>query len=309
MSRPLPSPRDGAFFLSPPQRSTIIAMRRLVWVNLLALVACPTLPTAHAQDLKQLERELKTAYEGKVVTLRNFYEGAALRLDAEGKALDNERVGPWTLYAKIEVIDIGIHGKKLEFYGNRIFMAYQKEKDWVHMRGPKMTLQIEYPSDQQLQDQIRASLPRVFLAPGESLADAAPVYWRRFLLDLEPKRVQPTPAGPNLSGDRPETQPAVPPAKRIRVSSGVLEARAIKKVAPRYVEIARNARVQGEVRLEAVIGTDGKIKGITIVEPLGMGLDDAAIEAVSQWEYEPTRLLGGEPVEVVTYISVIFKLR
>src|SRR3990172_7382006 len=103
-------------------------MRRLALLTpvLLCLLAFP----AAAQDFKQLERELKAAYEGKVVMLRNFYDGAALRLDAEGNALDNERVGPWTLYAKIEVIDIGIHGKKLEFYGNRIFMAYQKEKDW-----------------------------------------------------------------------------------------------------------------------------------------------------------------------------------
>jgi len=236
-------------------------MRRLAWVSLLALLSCSAPWPAHAQDLKQFERELKTAYEGKVVTLRNFYAGDAVRLDADGKALENEKVGPWTLYAKIEVTDIGIHGKKLEFYGNRVFMAYQKEKGWVHIRGPRMTLQVEYPSNQQLQDQIRASLPRVFLAPGESLADVAPVYWKRFLLDLEPKRVQPTPAGGSPSGDKPGTQPAAPTAKRIRTSSGVQAARIVKKVDPHYVEIARKARVQGEVRLRRSSGRTARSKG------------------------------------------------
>ena len=66
------------------------------------------------------------------------------------------------------------------------------------------------------------------------------------------------------------------------------------------------ARVQGTVRLEAVINTEGTVESLRVVSgpPL---LVKAAFEAVSQWRYQPT-LLNGEPVEVTTEIEVNFTL-
>ena len=99
---------------------------------------------------------------------------------------------------------------------------------------------------------------------------------------------------------RPET-----PA-RIRVSSGVQAAKAINKPDPIFPPIAKQARIQGTVRLEAIIARDGTIQNLRVIEghPL---LVQSALQAVQQWRYEPT-LLNGEPVEVVTFIDVIFKL-
>jgi protein TonB len=66
------------------------------------------------------------------------------------------------------------------------------------------------------------------------------------------------------------------------------------------------ARIQGTVRLEAIIGTDGTIQQLKVLSghPL---LVKAAVEAVSRWRYQPT-LLNGEPVEVVTDVDVNFTL-
>lgn len=103
---------------------------------------------------------------------------------------------------------------------------------------------------------------------------------------------------------------AVPPPpeapKRIRVSTGVQEAKLIRKVLPTFPSIARTARITGVVQLEAIIARDGSIQNLRVVDghPL---LSQAAVEAVSQWRYEPT-LLNNEPVEVVTLINVVFKL-
>ena len=73
-----------------------------------------------------------------------------------------------------------------------------------------------------------------------------------------------------------------------------------------YPELARMARTEGAVELEAVIGKDGTIEELKLLRgnPL---LVNAALEAVRQWRYQPT-LLNGEPVEVVTEITVNFKL-
>ena len=105
--------------------------------------------------------------------------------------------------------------------------------------------------------------------------------------------------------------PPVAPVKprmpiQIRVGGQVEAARAISRPMPDYPPLARMARVQGTVRLEAVISTDGRIQNLRVLagHPL---LVNAALEAVARWRYQPT-LLNGEPVEVVTQIDVNFAL-
>ncbi len=92
----------------------------------------------------------------------------------------------------------------------------------------------------------------------------------------------------------------------LRVGGNVQAARAIKKVAPVYPEEARAARISGVVRLHAIIGKDGKIEQLEVISghPL---LQQAALDAVRQWQYQQT-LLNGEPVKVDTTIDVIFSL-
>jgi protein TonB len=93
---------------------------------------------------------------------------------------------------------------------------------------------------------------------------------------------------------------------RVRRGGQVIAAKAIYHPAPDYPQLAQRTHVQGIVRLEAVIATDGTIQGLRALSghPLLIG---AAMEAVSRWRYQPT-LLNGEPVEVVTEIDVTFKL-
>lgn len=93
---------------------------------------------------------------------------------------------------------------------------------------------------------------------------------------------------------------------QIRQGGRVVAAKAIYQPTPDYPPLAQRARVEGVVRLEAVIATDGTIQNLRALSghPLLVG---AALEAVSRWRYQPT-LLNGEPVEVLTEIDVTFKL-
>jgi protein TonB len=101
-----------------------------------------------------------------------------------------------------------------------------------------------------------------------------------------------------------EAKPVTP--QRIRVGGNVQAANLIRKVTPQYPPLAKQARVQGTVRFQAIIGKDGTIQNLQLItgHPL---LVPAATEAVKQWLYKPT-LLNGEPVEVVTQIDVNFTL-
>jgi periplasmic protein TonB len=80
-----------------------------------------------------------------------------------------------------------------------------------------------------------------------------------------------------------------------------------KYVAPAYPELARRARVQGIVIIEAMIGADGRVEQARVgrSQPL---LDDAALAAVRQWEYTPT-LLNGRPTPVIMTVTVVFRLQ
>ena len=109
----------------------------------------------------------------------------------------------------------------------------------------------------------------------------------------------------------PEQSPPPPPSgsprqERIRVAGNVQQFNLIHRVDPVYPPLARQARIQGTVRLTAIIGRDGSVLNLQLVSghPL---MVEAARQAVMQWLYKPT-LLNGQPVEVVTQIEVVFSL-
>lgn len=91
----------------------------------------------------------------------------------------------------------------------------------------------------------------------------------------------------------------------IRISH-ISEGNLIRKVQPAYPALARSARVQGTVVLQAVITRQGGIEHLRLLSGHPM-LVPAAIEAVSQWRYRPY-ILNNEPVEVETQITVNFSL-
>ena len=100
---------------------------------------------------------------------------------------------------------------------------------------------------------------------------------------------------------------AAPTVQRVRVSPGVIKGLLIHRVEPVYPPLAQQARIQGAVVLTAIIDKDGNVERLQLVSghPL---LAPAAIEAVKQWRYKPF-LLGGQPLEVETTVTVNFHVR
>jgi periplasmic protein TonB len=109
-----------------------------------------------------------------------------------------------------------------------------------------------------------------------------------------------------IIGNATTAVPKVATPQRVRVSAGVTQGLVIRKVNPVYPPLARQARVQGNVVLQAEISKTGDIENLHAISghPL---LIPAAIDAVKQWKYKPY-ILNGEPVEVDTQITVIFSL-
>src|SRR5271166_5252758 len=108
-----------------------------------------------------------------------------------------------------------------------------------------------------------------------------------------------------LLRDTPKSVPKVE-VQKVRVSSGVAQGLLVHQVKPQYPPLALQARIQGTVVLQAVIGKDGTVQDLRVLSGHPM-LTTAAIDAVKQWRYRPY-YLNNEPIEVDTQISVNFTL-
>jgi TonB family protein len=90
----------------------------------------------------------------------------------------------------------------------------------------------------------------------------------------------------------------------VRIGGQIKAPTKIKDVKPIYPAIAQSARVAGVVTIEATIGFDGKVVDAKVVHSIPL-LDQAALDAVRQWEYTPT-LLNGVPVSVLVTVKINF---
>jgi TonB family protein len=112
-----------------------------------------------------------------------------------------------------------------------------------------------------------------------------------------------------VTSKRPEgAQASSAPSRPIKVGGAVQQLRLLKKVTPMYPPDAKAEGVEGTILLRAIVSKAGSLLSIV---PASSGADprlvNAAKDAVSQWLYEPTHL-NGEPVEVITTITVSFRL-
>ena len=156
------------------------------------------------------------------------------------------------------------------------------------------------------------------LAP--DVAPSIPVVAPDGITEEEP--AQPTPAGGNevnlitgvIFGDKvtglvsvPPPPPTVDRAPVLPVGGEIQRPTKVRDAAPTYPAIARAAGVQGIVIIEATIGVNGNVQDAKIIRSIPL-LDAAALDAVRQWQYTPTRL-NGTPVAVVMTVTVNFRLQ
>lgn len=99
------------------------------------------------------------------------------------------------------------------------------------------------------------------------------------------------------------------PRSTTPVQGDITEPKVIKKVNPAYPLEAKQAKLEGIVILEASVDTAGRVKNARALRGEPMGLTEAAIAAVTQWEFEPAKDASGKPVEVVFTLTIRFALQ
>jgi TonB family protein len=271
-----------------------------------------SLPHAWADDVADLNSD----YQGKVLTLRHFYLGKRLVFQPDGALAGSAAVGPWTVDGQIFIETIEVRGRSLLIRGRRVCLVFDTKKapprdvlEWLkeskaNNRYPDdrdkregvfwakgVDIEIRLDSENPDDEGVKAAMDKVFLASGESMGDIVPDFWRDYF-------------------DQPGGQP-----RRTGYSGPVYTVFKDEVSAPHqtyspepsYSEEARAAKYQGTMVLSVVIDPSGAVSDVAIATPLGLGLDEKAVEAVRSWKFEPA-MKNGEPVAVKIMVEVDFHL-
>src|SRR5215471_681975 len=220
-----------------------------------------------------IEKDLKSDYVGKTLTLRHFYHGDHLKFSSDGTLQGDAPFGPWTVDGRIEVEKVRLNGSLLEFQGRRInvvfdahgnhgkpvdqlttldqFSGKQRTDMEKSLRERKVRIEIELPSTPD-QDQVRPAVQAVFLMLGESMMDVVPPFWRSYIADLEGKRY-------SMSQLPAEAVSRVSPPG---IRGGVSAPRAITAPDPEYSELARKTKFSGTTVLWLIVNTRGEPQDI-----------------------------------------------
>lgn len=246
------------------------------------------------------EADLQTRLINKPLYLRGLWQNDKLHLDAAGKLRGKSGVLSFTL-SGIEITKVDLKPKLLVLEGRRMGLEFNKsvpQRVVLQARNShgdeQIQIEIEAPSD----GDYTSTLDAIFTDDLASFIPSLPAAWQNF-------------ANKHLLHDSPPSdprteQPATPPGVR-RIGGGVHPPRLLNDPEPTSNGYARATRISGISTIFVVIDEKGKPSQLSIVRPLGVGLDEDALLAVQQYNFEPS-MMGGKPVPVEMDIEVNFTI-
>ena len=199
------------------------------------------------------------------------------------------------------------------------------EKWQVAPTGTAVSIEVSLPSGEAANLSVPHAINTVFLKKSEvAEVECTATEQQEFLQDLQDLRNHPNakstaklPDATSLGDLHPY---CLPGGDRVyRVGRGVMPPHAKYAPDPKYTDAARNARLQGTTVLLAIVTPEGRPTAISIQRSLGAGLpdklrpfgyqlDERAVEAVSQWKFDPAKFQGKPVPVVVINVEVNFKL-
>jgi TonB family protein len=265
------------------------------------------------------DADLQKQYGGQVLTLRQFYPGQHLHFDAAGKLNSAVAPGAWTVDGQVRVQTIYLKDGVIHIRGQRSFLFFDPEEkqlralgsvtrtehvsklfrervgDWAAKEG-KIEIAVECSVAHPEMADLANAMNTVFLAPGEALwrREFVPDFWKSYLSE------------PDLESEVRENLLVIDEHVS-RVGGDVSPPRQTYAPQPLYPQLAREAKYQAVTTLGVVVGDDGSPQHIQILTPAGLGLDEAAVDTVRTWRFDPAKR-NGKAIPVLIKVEVDFHL-
>lgn len=169
----------------------------------------------------------------------------------------------------------------------------RSKKAWqVFLDNSNVEVDLDLASRSSLEGDLAAAIDRIFSQSGDLSIELMPAFWKDF---LSRKDVNSPAAEQSNDGSV------------YKVGGGVVRPKPISTPDPEYSELARQAGYSGTLMLRLVVTPEGHVRDLSVVTPLGLGLDEKAVEAVSGWTFNPAHK-DGAPVAVQISVQVDFHL-
>ena len=276
---------------------------RTVWAGITlacGMIAGAQQPAAKA-DVTQaatapVDAEVSAAasYIGRAVFLHCLCADNTLSFDADGRMLGKGKITDWTL-AGFNVKSVERKGPgAVELVGVRTAIRYNTDNhEFVRHPMADETMRVTIADTGNKQRFERALEAAFAVGIDPALQHATPPFWQHY---FNPQMPWPP------DGLAPEeifsTQTAA--------SAPVVTAPVVThREDPSYTAFARRDKVSGTVQMRVVVGADGTVRRINIVQPLGYGLDERAVEAVSKFRFTPG-MREGKAVAVTALVNQEF---
>ena len=269
-----------------------------VLVSLVFLTFLSSRP-ASARNPDQSLREILARTKGQILSLRHVTSDSTMKYDVSGR-LGLTSPGGWTAHGHVRVRKAELKGNVLRIEADRIPLVYiASERRFVSLkRSQKVRIEIAVSGTNDQMDVAR-EWNKAFLNANEDLPENIEEYWKPFLECFTHPEIERCSHFEEKAENLPGTS---------LVGDGVAAPTVRSRTEPQYTESARKARVQGTVIFEAIVTKEGHLDIVRIIRPLGVGLEESAAAALSDWTFEPG-LRAGEPVSVLLHIEVNFNLR
>jgi TonB family protein len=278
-------------------------------IGIFCLVAAISPSDVGAQDRKNLENDLKHAFEQHFLSLRTPYVGSRLQFDSSGNLVGNVVVGPWSTCGVIQAEKLVVGLDHLEIDGKRVILALRSRETGKQPSSPSQDVQITpLVTGDRLRIFVEISsldaagvnkiLSQVF--QGGQLSERMASYWKPRTTDLKAfRRNTPNAIVAELEGNRPV----------YLVNPGVVDPpKPTHTPDPTYTDAARRNRLAGTTVLLVAVNEKGLPEILEITRGLGEGLDIQALAAVAGWRFKPA-LKDGQPVVVLINVEVSFHLQ
>jgi len=290
---------------------------------------------ARASDNASVEQHVRDQYGGTTLILRNFYSGQKLAYDSSGKVSETAPSGDWTVDGVVQVDKVRLSNHRLDIQAKRLHLGWAGAGGFSPVDDPKdkrskeesraLRVEAELTSANPTAEQADALLSEIFLTSQDHFADFVPDYWKPCLLAaitgkdakhysrcrLSPEFLAiPGVAPPSEQGREPAPPAEMKPGGevfRVVRGNGVSYPKIVNNASPEFSPEARQAKYEGVVTLTFVVDERGRTRDIRIVSPLGMGLDQEAVETLAKWSFNPGTK-DGKPAAVEMNTEMDFHL-
>lgn len=288
---------------------------------------------AHAQT-SDVQEHLQKQYVNKIFLLRGYSPDDQLRYDATGASIGRPSPGLWMVDGFVLVTGAKAYGQTLVLKGRRmpvisVGQGFQFQAESPKKRKKTRSVEIEAklgPGDPV--EAVDALATKIFLTEGDSLLALVPSYWRTCVSAGLNQVNEPRFAGCRFSAEllsipgmnsnadlravpeKGQTSTPEPPMMHVfRVGKDISPPRAIFSPAPQFTSFAREVGLQGTVTLGLIVNDQGIPRNVEILSPLGAGLDEEALAAVTTWKFKPAEQKGHRPVAVEIAVEADFHLQ